>query len=544
MRKYRLIDDFQKPTRKTIWKHLDAMAVNYAVYSTHLTELAPVLTNTSLYVYADSDSVVIVQLHYPKNATDQILSGEDAYWKLTEAVMTTQMTLSKYYSDTKVFGLLLTEEEYSESPIHNSIWSETGVMVIDGVKGMKRRKIRVNEDNDLPGKPIVDDITVMFGHEEEKEEPLKEKEEEEDDNDFERMLNSLLTDDSNTFSKNPSTDKDDNNDDDDDTNGNDDDGDTSVRDTRSGESIDNITFPDGNVEQNDNNSVKVEILRPITNPRRELDKLVGCADIKQRMDDLVALTSFNQMMRKNFPRNRQHHISLHSLFLGRPGTGKTTVCKIYGSLLHQSGALSKGHVVVCDRGTFIGTLWGDEERSIRQVVEMAKGGVLMIDEAYLLNSKNDHDPGRMVIQLLMNILADETQRDIAVVLCGYREPMMRLLNTNPGLLSRFPNKFEFNDFTVDELLEITQCRVRDYHYSFTDEAWTKYRTTLTQAYEVRDPETWGNARYITNLLDRIYMQHAARCVRQQPEDKFQLLTLTPDDIVPIETPRQRAKFGF
>ena len=509
---------------------MDAMAINYAVYSTHLTELAPVLTDTSLYVYADSDSVVIVQLHYPKNATDQILSGEDAYWKLTEAIMTTQMTLSKYYSDTKVFGLLLTEEEFRDSVIYNSVWNKTGVMVIDGVKGMKRRKIRVNEDNDLPGKPIVDDITVMFGHEEEKEEPLKEKEEEEDDNDFERMLNSLLTDDCN--------------DDDDDTNGNDDDGDTSVRDTRSGESIDNITFPDGNVEQNDNNSVKVEILRPIANPRRELDKLVGCADIKQRMDDLVALTSFNQMMRKNFPRNRQHHISLHSLFLGRPGTGKTTVCKIYGSLLHQSGALSKGHVVVCDRGTFIGTLWGDEERSIRQVVEMAKGGVLMIDEAYLLNSKNDHDPGRMVIQLLMNILADETQRDIAVVLCGYREPMMRLLNTNPGLLSRFPNKFEFNDFTVDELLEITQCRVRDYHYSFTDEAWTKYRTTLTQAYEVRDPETWGNARYITNLLDRIYMQHAARCVRQQPEDKFQLLTLTPDDIVPIETPRQRAKFGF
>ena len=543
MRKYRLIDDFQKPTRKTIWKHLDAMAVNYAVYSTHLTELAPVLTDTSLYVYADSDSVVIMQLHYPKNATDQILSGEDAYWKLTEAVMTTQMILDKYYSDMKVSGLLLTEEEYSESPIHNSIWSETGVMVIDGVKGMKRRKIRVNEDNDLPGKPVVDDITVLFGRKEEKENP-QEKEEKKENDDFERMLNSLLTDDNSPSSENPSTDKGDNNDDDDDTNGNDDDGDTSVRDTRSGESIDNMTFPDGNVEQNDNNSVKVEILRPIANPRRELDKLVGCADIKQRMDDLVALTSFNQMMRKNFPRNRQHHISLHSLFLGRPGTGKTTVCKIYGSLLHQSGALSKGHVVVCDRGTFIGTLWGDEERSIRQVVEMAKGGVLMIDEAYLLNSKNDHDPGRMVIQLLMNILADETQRDIAVVLCGYREPMMRLLNTNPGLLSRFPNKFEFNDFTVDELLEITQCRVRDYHYSFTDEAWTKYRTTLTQAYEVRDPETWGNARYITNLLDRIYMQHAARCVRQQPEDKFQLLTLTPDDIVPIETPRQRAKFGF
>ena len=94
MRKYRLIDDFKKPTRKTIWKHLDAMAVNYAVYSTHLTELAQVLEDTSLYVYADSDSVVIVQPHYPKNDSDQILPGSDTYWMLTKAVMKTQMMLN------------------------------------------------------------------------------------------------------------------------------------------------------------------------------------------------------------------------------------------------------------------------------------------------------------------------------------------------------------------------------------------------------------------------------------------------------------------
>jgi hypothetical protein len=220
------------------------------------------------------------------------------------------------------------------------------------------------------------------------------------------------------------------------------------------------------------------------------------------------------------------------------------VCKIFGSLLRQAGALSKGHVVVCDRGTFIGTLWGDEERSMRQVLEMAKGGVLMIDEAYLLNGKHDNDPGKLVIQLLMNILADETQRDIAVVLCGYKTQMLKLLDMNPGLQSRFPNRFEFQDFTIDELLEITQRRVRCFDYQFTTTAWEKYSGMLSQAYQVRDPESWGNARFVGNPLERIYIQHAARCVRQQPQDKQQLRLITPEDIVPIEMPRPKAKIGF
>ena len=307
---------------------------------------------------------------------------------------------------------------------------------------------------------------------------------------------------------------------------------------------DDELFPSGEIEQNNNISVKVEILRPIANPREELDKLVGCTDIKRRMDELVALNNYNKMMGELFPGSKQHDVSLHSVFLGRPGTGKTTVCKIFGSLLRQAGALSKGHVVVCDRGTFLGTLWGDEERSMRQVLELAKGGVLMIDEAYLLNGQHDHDPGRLVIQLLMNILADESQRDIAVVLCGYKEPMMKLLNSNPGLLSRFPNRFEFTDFTVDELLEITLRKVKDYNYRFTDKAWEKYSHLLAKAYQMRNPETWGNARFIASQLERIYIQHATRCIKKRPEDKQDLLMLTPEDILPIEIPRQKTKIGF
>jgi hypothetical protein len=122
--------------------------------------------------------------------------------------------------------------------------------------------------------------------------------------------------------------------------------------------------------------------------------------------------------------------------------------------------------------------------------------------------------------------------------------MLKLLDMNPGLQSRFPNKFEFQDFSVNELLEITKSRIKDYEYQFTDGAWEKYRNMMAQAYQVRDPQTWGNARFVANQLERIYIQHATRCVMQKPDDKQEWRQLTADDIVPIEIPRPKAKIGF
>lgn len=300
----------------------------------------------------------------------------------------------------------------------------------------------------------------------------------------------------------------------------------------------------GCIEQNVYTTVDVQIIPPLANPREELNRLVGCADIKQRMDELVALSTYNKLMQDRFPGCKQHNISLHSIFLGRPGTGKTTVAKIYGSLLRQAGVLSKGHVVVCDRGTFIGTLWGDEERSMNQVLDLAKGGVLLFDEAYLLSSGHQNDPGKIILQQLMKILADESQRDFAVVLCGYKEPMEKLIASNPGLYSRFPNRFEFQDFSVNDLLEITKQRVSEYGYQFTDRAWEKYCHFLEQAYAVRDPQTWGNARYVANFLERIYLQHAKRCIQHQLADKDQFRLLVMEDIVPLEVAKQKPKIGF
>ncbi len=307
---------------------------------------------------------------------------------------------------------------------------------------------------------------------------------------------------------------------------------------------DDDTFPDGLIEQNPNTTVKVEVLKPLKHPKDELDKLVGCSDIKTRIEELTMLSQYNRMMQCLNPHGKRHRLALHSLFLGKPGTGKTTVCKIFGSMLKKAGVLSKGHVVVCGRSAFVGTNWGDEEKVVRQVVEMAQGGVLMVDEAYLLNSDNKSDPAKMVVPLLMNILADEDKRDIAIVLCGYKDEMNRLLELNPGLASRFPNRFEFPDFTIDELLEITRRRIHEYDYEFTRAAWAKYKTLITEVYKQRDPKTWGNARFVANQLERIYVRHAERCVRHHVSDRRHLFLITPADIQPIDVPTPKPHIGF
>ena len=528
----RLINDFRNQTYLTIWKHMNAMAVNYAVYSNRIKGFAPYLNNCDIYIYADSRNMVVVCVdcnkHTQKQCYDETQNidmmiyepgcepRESTVWKLKETMDIMKSRLEKSQASLKVYGILLTEDAINNSYELEDDWEKNNIKVISNCSHLNLRRAGVNSDDDLAGKVYFDIVTDESI--DAKPEPKDESEDEEFD-EFEQMLYDFVND---KLEESP----------------------TEEPEPQEPEEPVTPTTKSETIDQNLGLSVDIEILDPIENPREELDKMIGCDDIKRRMDELVALTTYNKTMQELFPNSKQHEVSLHSVFLGRPGTGKTTVCKIFGSLLHQAGALSKGHVVLCDRGTFIGTLWGDEERSVRQVLEKAKGGVLMIDEAYLLNSKNDNDPGKLVLQLLMNILADESQRDIAVVLCGYKDQMEKLLEMNPGLQSRFPNKFEFQDFSVDELLEITQTRIRDYDYSFTNQAWEKYRGILCQAYQVRDPQTWGNARFVANQLERIYMQHATRCVMQKPEDKQEWRQLTAEDIVPIDVARPKTKIGF
>ena len=540
----RLINDFKNQSYLTIWKHMDAMAVNYAVYSNRIKGFAPYLYNYDIYIYADTMNMVVVCVDKTKHSERQCYNEtqnidmiiykpgceprESTVWMLKETVDIMKSRLAKSQACLKVFGILLTEDAINNAYELEEDWEKHNIKVISNMNHLKLRKASVNDDDDLAGKVYFDIVTDESI---DAQPDPKNETEDEDYEEFEKMLYDFVN---GEFEDEPSTDEEEPEEEEP----------APETEEPASQEPEPPTTKSETIDQNLGLSVDIEILDPISNPREELDKLIGCDDIKRRMDNLVALTTYNKTMQELFPNSKQHEVSLHSVFLGRPGTGKTTVCKIFGSLLHQAGALSNGHVVLCDRGTFIGTLWGDEERAVRQVIEKARGGVLMIDEAYLLNGKNENDPGKLVIQLLMNILADETQRDIAVVLCGYKDQMQKLLDMNPGLQSRFPNKFEFQDFSVNELLEITKNRIKEYEYQFTDGAWEKYRSMMAQAYQARDPQTWGNARFVANQLEHIYLQHATRCVQQHPENKQNWRLLTPEDIVPIEVPHPRTKIGF
>lgn len=292
--------------------------------------------------------------------------------------------------------------------------------------------------------------------------------------------------------------------------------------------------------------LRVEMLPLLENPEAELDKMLGCEEIRQQIERLTALTRYNAQLKEVAPDIPPHKVSLHAVFQGAPGTGKTTLCKIYAALLHQAGALSRGHVVVANRSTFIGTRWGDEEVAVAETLKAAKGGVLMIDEAYQLVTRHPNDPGRLILQLMMPMLADEQNRDIAVVLCGYKGLMQELLDQNEGLRSRFVNVFNFPEFSVQQLLEISRRRYSQYQYHFTRQAWMRYRAIIRKGYDQRDKKTWGNARFVANLLDEVYIHHAQRITGNNITDRRQFLTITAADIKPVTLPISTVppKIGF
>lgn len=275
----------------------------------------------------------------------------------------------------------------------------------------------------------------------------------------------------------------------------------------------------------------VEIYYPLPNAQDFLDGMTGLQTIKDKIYDYSCLAQYNRLKKESG--TPDHTLSLHAVFTGNPGTGKSTMGRIWASLLHKHGQLSHGHFILATRSSFVGTKWGMEEENLTKILTLAEGGVLMIDEAYSLVSSHPNDPGRLVLPLLLNRLADEKHRNISVILAGYPAEMEALLKTNPGITSRFPNVFEFKDFTFEELCDITLNKVKYFDYNFTPTAWTKYKKVLAEAYARKDRKHFGNARFVVNYLEQVYLQHAKRVISRNIEPS-KILRLTADDIVPYE----------
>lgn len=278
-----------------------------------------------------------------------------------------------------------------------------------------------------------------------------------------------------------------------------------------------------------------------------LDHLTGLRNVKEKLTVYENLVKFNKKREDSgLPVSPT---PLHAMFLGSPGTGKTTVVKLMGQMLHRAGVLSKGHVVVRERATLLGQFYHSEAEKTLEAIEAAEGGILFIDEAYQLYQPHDaRDPGKFVIETLLTALSDDSKRDWMLVLAGYPDEMWQMFNMNPGFKSRIPdsNIYVFDDFTEVELMEIAENYFARNNYLLTAEAHTALAARLNADYERRE-KNFGNARHVMNLIQtEILPSMAGRVMNAGLDDKLSLSEVHASDI-PSPTPAtvsSRNRVGF
>ncbi len=261
----------------------------------------------------------------------------------------------------------------------------------------------------------------------------------------------------------------------------------------------------------------------------QLDEdLVGLAPVKLRIKEIAALLLV-QRLRKNLGLGiGTTSVGLHMSFTGSPGTGKTEVATRMADILFKLGYIRKGHLITVTRDDLVGQYIGHTAPKTKEVLKQAMGGVLFIDEAYYLyKPDNERDYGSEAIEILLQVM--ENQRDdLVVVLAGYKEPMDKFYESNPGLSSRIANHIDFPDYTVDELVKIAKLMLEEQQYQLTPDAEVALRDYITKR---KEKPLFANARSVKNALDRARMRQANRIFdsRGQVLTKKELVNLEASD---------------
>lgn len=258
------------------------------------------------------------------------------------------------------------------------------------------------------------------------------------------------------------------------------------------------------------------------------EELVGLAPVKSRIREIAALLLIDKL-RKNLDITSASP-GLHMSFTGSPGTGKTTVGLKMADILYQLGYIEKGHLLTVTRDDLVGQYIGHTAPKTKEVLKKAMGGVLFIDEAYYLyKPDNERDYGSEAIEILLQVM--ENQRDeLVVILAGYKEPMDRFYESNPGLSSRITNHIDFPDYSVDELLKIAKLMLEDQQYQLTPDAEIALGEYIKRR---KEKPLFANARSVKNALDRARMRQANRIFesRGQVLTKKELVNLEAQDIL-------------
>ena len=258
------------------------------------------------------------------------------------------------------------------------------------------------------------------------------------------------------------------------------------------------------------------------------EELVGLAPVKSRIREIAALLLIDKL-RRNLGITSANP-GLHMSFTGSPGTGKTTVGLKMADILFQLGYITKGHLLTVTRDDLVGQYIGHTAPKTKEVLKKAMGGVLFIDEAYYLyKPDNERDYGAEAIEILLQVM--ENQRDeLVVILAGYKEPVDKFYESNPGLSSRIANHIDFPDYSGEELLQIAKIMLDDQQYKLTPQA----EIALSQYIQKRkEKPLFANARSIKNALDRARMRQANRIFdsRGQVLTKKELVNLEAEDIL-------------
>ncbi|GAP98089.1 AAA family ATPase [Leptolyngbya sp. NIES-2104] len=259
----------------------------------------------------------------------------------------------------------------------------------------------------------------------------------------------------------------------------------------------------------------------------ELNDLIGLENIKE---EVKTLANFLKVQKIRVDRGlAKTSVSLHAVFCGPPGTGKTTVARLMSRIFHGLEFLNKGHLIETDRSGMVAGYVGQTAKKVDDLVDSALDGVLFIDEAYaLVPGESGRDFGQEAIDVLLKRMEDYRDR-LVVIVAGYTDEMATFIESNPGLESRFNRYFYFNDYKPEELLAILEKMCGKSHFKLSNDAREKLRSIFEDLYVNRD-KNFGNARLVRNLFERMIERQANRLAVLNSLSDETLTTLLPEDI--------------
>ncbi len=259
----------------------------------------------------------------------------------------------------------------------------------------------------------------------------------------------------------------------------------------------------------------------------ELDSLCGLDRVKKDVKSLINLVKVRKLRQEaELP---VPPMSLHLVFMGNPGTGKTTVARLLAKIYHSIGVLSKGQLVEVDRSGLVAGFVGQTALKTGEVIQKALGGVLFIDEAYALaNQDSPNDFGKEAVEALLKGMEDN-RADLIVIVAGYTELMGKFINSNPGLESRFNKYFYFEDYQGHQLMEIFESMCKKNGYTLDEETAAYAREGFRALYDERD-ENFGNARDVRNIFERAISRQSDRVAAMETPKKEDLMALTKADL--------------